>query len=92
MEKTEITLSLDSERMDALSFYLAKENATVQKKMEEALRQLYETAVPEPVREYLDAKTAAAARPKRPARPNRAKTVPQQTAEASLNEQKEEST
>ena len=91
MEKTEITLSLDNERMDALSFYLAKENVTVRKKMEEALRQLYETTVPEPVREYLDAKTAAAARPKRPARPNRTKPVQATTAEPSPDEQKEES-
>ena len=68
MEKNEITLSFDSERMDALAFYLTKENSTVQKKMDEALRQLYEQTVPEPVREYLDAKNAPAARPKRPSR------------------------
>ena len=86
MEKTEITLSLDSERMNALSFYLAKENATAQKKMEEALRQLYEQSVPEPVREYLDAKSASAVRPKRPTRPNRAKAVQPQAVESSLDE------
>ena len=74
MEKNEITLSFDSERMDALAFYLAKENSTVQKKMEEALKQLYEQTVPEPVREYLDAKNAPAARPKRPSRPSQPKT------------------
>lgn len=28
MEKTDITLSLDSEKMDALAYYLKKENAT----------------------------------------------------------------
>lgn len=72
MEKNEITLSLDSARMDALAFYLKKENSTVQGKMDEALRQLYEKTVPEPVREYLDAKTAPA-RPKRPPRPSRPK-------------------
>ncbi len=73
MEKHEITLSFDSERMDALTFYLKKENATVQGKMDEALRQLYEKSVPEPVREYLDAKSAPPARPKRPARPSQPK-------------------
>jgi len=72
MEKNEITLSLDSERMDALAFYLKKENCTVQGKMDEALRQLYEKSVPEPVREYLDAKTAPT-RPKRPPRTSRPK-------------------
>jgi len=73
MEKTEITLSFDSERMDALTFYLKKEDATVQGKMDEALRQLYEKSVPEPVREYLDAKSAPPARPKRPVRPSQPK-------------------
>ena len=67
MEKTESTLSCDSEKMRALEFYLGKENATVQRKMDEALGQLYETAVPEPVREYLDAKSAPA-KPRRPVR------------------------
>ena len=37
MEKSEITLSFDSEKMTALSIYLQKENSTVQKKMDEAL-------------------------------------------------------
>ena len=75
MEKNEITLSLDSEKMEALMFYLKKENASVQSRMDEALRQLYEQAVPEPVREYLDAR-AAPARPKRPPRPKAAAPKP----------------
>ena len=73
MEKTELMLSFDSEKMEALAFYLKKENTTVQKKMDEALRLLYEQTVPEPVREYLDARTPPAARPKRPPRPNKPK-------------------
>lgn len=48
MEKNEIMLSFDSEKMEALVFYLKKENTTVQKKMDEALRLLYEQTVPEP--------------------------------------------
>lgn len=73
MEKDEITLSFDSAKMEALVFYLKKENSTVQKKMDEALRLLYEQTVPEPLREYLDAKSAHAARPRRPVRPSPAK-------------------
>ena len=69
MENNEIKLSFDSEKLEALAFYLKKENSTVQKKMAEALRLLYEQTVPEPLREYLDAKSAPA-RPKRPARPS----------------------
>ena len=51
MENNEIKLSFDSEKMEALVFYLKKENTTVQKKMDEALRLLYEQTVPEPLRE-----------------------------------------
>ncbi len=75
MEKNEITLSFDSERMRALTIYLKMENSTIQEKMDEAMRQLYEKTVPEPVREYLDAINAPA-RPKRPSRPNQPKPEP----------------
>ncbi|MCI9670565.1 MAG: hypothetical protein HFF49_03310 [Lawsonibacter sp.] len=80
MENNEIKLSFDSEKLEALAFYLKKENSTVQKKMAEALRLLYEQTVPEPLREYLDAKSAPA-RPKRPARPSQPKpAAPKPTA------------
>ena len=70
MQKMEITLSFDSEKLDALEFYLKKENVTVQKRMNEALTELYERTVPEAVREYLDRKTSPPPRPRRPARQN----------------------
>ena len=80
MENNEIKLSFDSEKLEALAFYLKKENSTVQKKMAEALRLLYEQTVPEPLREYLDAKSAPA-RSKRPARPSQPKpAAPKPTA------------
>lgn len=59
MQKTEITLSFDGEKLDALEFYLKKENTTVQKRMNEALTELYERIIPEAVREFLDRKGAA---------------------------------
>lgn len=71
MSKTELTISIDEEKLEAMSFWLKKENATVQKKMDEALRELYEQTVPEAVREYLDRKVIPSrSRPKRPARSN----------------------
>ena len=36
MDQKEVKLSFDSEKMEALVFYLKKENTTVQKKMDEA--------------------------------------------------------
>ncbi len=91
MEKHEITLSFDAERMRALTIYLKMENATVQEKMDEAMRQLYEKTVPEPVREYLDIISAPAARPKRPARPSQTKGEPSKAPAAPAGEHKEES-
>ena len=49
MEKIEITLAFDGEKLDALEYALRKERTTVQKQMDEALRQLYEAKVPEAV-------------------------------------------
>ena len=69
MKKVNITLTFDDDKLDALEFSLKKENSSVQSRMEDALRQLYEKTVPEPVREYLDSRAAPAARPRRPARP-----------------------
>lgn len=71
IQNTEITLTVDGERLDALEFYLKKENTTVQKRMNEALTELYERTVPEEVREYIDRKTVPT-RPKRTTKPNRA--------------------
>lgn len=87
MEKVEIKLSIDEYRMRALTFYLGKENSTVQKKMDESLRRLYEEAVPEEVREFLDA-MAAPPKPKRPPRPSQPKTDTASTTPGPAGEQK----
>lgn len=62
MQKVNITLSFEDEKLSALEIFLKKENTTVQKRMDEALRQLYESAVPDAVREFLDCKAAVTAR------------------------------
>lgn len=69
MSKVNITVPFDAEKLSALDFCLEKENDSAQKRMEKALVELYEKTVPEPLREYLDSKSAPiAAKPKRPAR------------------------
>ena len=45
-----------------------RDSTSVQAQLEELLKCLYESEVPEPVREYLDSRAAPAARPRRPAR------------------------
>ena len=66
MGETNITINFDAAKLDALEFALRKQRSSVQRRMEEVLQQLYESEVPEAVREYVDSKTAPAARPKRP--------------------------
>ena len=58
MKKVEITISFEEEMLEALEFSLRKEKSSVQKKMQEELAALYEKAVPEAVREYLERKSA----------------------------------
>lgn len=77
MEKVTITLTFEKEQLDALEHFLKKENTTVQKRMDETLKQLYEKSVPEAVREYLESRSAPAARPRRP--PRSGKPVPDRT-------------
>lgn len=82
MEKVEITLSFDDEKLRALEFFLKKEKATVKGRLDEALAQLYEQSVPAPLREYLDSMAAPPPRPKRPPRPTPPKAPPSAPAEA----------
>ena len=78
MSKIEVTLTFDDAKMEALEFYLRKENGTVQKRMDEALRRLYEETVPEEVREFVDRKSPPPPRPKRPAKSPAPKPAPPQ--------------
>ena len=68
MGETNITINFDAAKLDALEFALRKQRSSVQRRMAEMLQQLYESEVPEAVREYVDSKIAPAARPKRPAK------------------------
>lgn len=57
MDKTEFTVSMEAERMEALSYFLQKKgNASLQKELGKVLEKLYEETVPADVREYIDAK------------------------------------
>ena len=83
MESKNITIGFDAAKLDALEFVLRKQRSSVQRRMEEVLQQLYESEVPEAVREYVDSKTAPATRPKRPAK---SVTPKVQISEAKLKE------
>ena len=82
MKKENVTISFEREQLAALEFSLEKKNTSVQAQLEELLKCLYESEVPEPVREYLDSRAAPAARPRRPARP--AKPQPREEIPSAL--------
>ena len=65
MKKENIMIPFESEQLAALDFSLKKKNTSVQAQMEKTLRELSETEVPEPLREYLDSKAVPASKPKR---------------------------
>ena len=56
MKKENIMIPFESEQLAALEFSLKKKNTSVQAQLEELLKCLYESEVPEPVREYLDSR------------------------------------
>ena len=70
MNKTELTVTMEPERLDALRYFLsAKEKTTPQKALEKFLEELYETYVPADTRAYLDQKCKGTTRrPKPPVR------------------------
>ena len=71
MDKTELTVTIEPERLDALRYFLsAKEKSTPQRELQRALEELYEKYVPAEMREYLDSKCRPPARP-RPRRPQK---------------------
>lgn len=82
MKKENVTISFEGEQLAALEFSLKKKNTSVQAQLEELLKCLYESEVPEPVREYLASRTAPTARPRRPARP--AKPQPREEIPSAL--------
>lgn len=84
MQKVDISLSIDSEKIEAMDFFLKKEKTSVQAQMDKALLELYERAVPEAVREYLNSKSAPAPKAKRPAKSIQQK--PMQTSAEIENE------
>lgn len=85
MKKVEIVLSFGEEKLEALEYSLRKERSSVQKKMNEALQNLYAQAVPEAVREYLERKdTPARECPRRVVKPKEKQTECQETGSTAV--------
>ena len=81
MEKTELTVSMEPERLDALRYFLAAKNKrTPQKELQRALEELYETYGPAETRASLDARCPPGRH--RPRRPTASKVTQMQKEEA----------
>ena len=91
MQKVEITLSFEAEKLEALEYHLKKERTSAKKQLDEALRKLYEDKVPEPLREYIDSK-AAPDRPRRPPRGTSPKTTAQERRRSDVAEERDKNT
>lgn len=71
MDKIELKVAMEPERLDALRYFLStKEKRTPEKELQRMLEELYEKYVPADTREYLDSKNKPAVRP-RPRRTTR---------------------
>ena len=79
MEKIELKVTMEPERLDALRYFLsAREKSTPEKELQRALDQLYEKCVPAEMREYLDSRCKPSASRPRPRWPPRSSAAEMQ--------------
>lgn len=73
MKKATMTISFDSEKLDALTYHMGKKDTDLQTELEDTVQKLYEKLVPQATREYIDDKlsreVSAKQKPQRPVRP-----------------------
>lgn len=80
MKNTTLTMSFNTERLDALTYHMGKKEADLQEELKDYLQKLYEKYVPQATREYLDDRIARE-KNVRPSRPNRQRNGASQAAE-----------
>lgn len=73
MKKATMTISFDSEKLDALTYHMGKKDTDLQTELEDTVQKLYEKLVPQATREYIDDKlsreVSAKQKPQRPVCP-----------------------
>lgn len=56
MRKTNVTISFESEKLDALNYYINKKDVKLQNELTDTIQKLYEKHVPQSTREYIEDK------------------------------------
>ena len=79
MKNTTLTMSFNTERLDALTYHMEKKEADLQEELKDYLQKLYEKHVPQATREYLDDRIAREEKAKSP-RSNRQRSSDVPTA------------
>lgn len=73
MKIATLTVSFESEKLDALTYHMGKKEADLQAELNDTMQKLYEKHVPQATREYIEDRltreAAAKEKPKRPVRP-----------------------
>lgn len=82
MKNTTLTVTFNTEKLDALTFHMGKKDVDLQCELNDTIQKLYEKFVPQATREYIDDRIARedtardrSRRPSRPA-PRSAETAP----------------
>ena len=73
MKNTTLTLTFNTERLDALTYHMGKKEADLKAELSDYLQKMYEKYVPQATREYLDDKIPGTERQSRPGRGGRRK-------------------
>lgn len=72
MKTTNLTVSFDTEKLDALTYHMGKKDADLQTELQDTVQKLYEKYVPQATREYIDDRLSREAaekqKPKHPVR------------------------
>lgn len=72
MKNSTLTVSFESEKLDALTYHMGKKEADLQAELNDTMQKLYEKHVPQATREYIEDRLKRDAsvkeKPKRPVR------------------------
>lgn len=66
MKKTNLTISFESEKLDALTYCIGKKDIDLQDELADTIQKMYEKHVPQPTREYIEDKLSRESTSKKP--------------------------